>query len=474
MSTASAPSLPESAKAALTPPMARGIPLVGHTLKLVRDPLGFLVEGYHVHGPIFRIRTVMGEYTVLAGHDANRLVTRLGDKLLAGTEYQAFGEELHTDSLLTGLDGAPHRHLRKILKPGYSKTALRPRLPELVRSTQEVIRGWEPGQELDIVSILKELVTRQLSVGLMNSEAGTAYDDLQVFFSAIIKTKLAKVLPSWVLRLPRYQRAVGRLRALSQRVVDEHRATRGRAQPDMLDDLLAAKDIKGCPMSDATGRAVVLATFLAGLDTVAIATSFALHNILSHPDVYARVTREVDAVFDAAEAPSFDDFKRMPFLEATVAETLRINPIFPFLIREAACAFEFEGHRVEAGQKVMGAGVVPHFLEQYFPDPYSFDPERHFGPKREQNRLDVLSPFGVGPHVCLGAGLGELQVLVLVATMLRETRLAHADARYRLRVVLDPVLRPDRKFKLRVVEHRGPKAQAPSSHHAPLVQEARV
>ncbi len=435
-------------------PVLAGLPLLGSTLDLLRGPLKVVMRGYHEHGSIFRIKALGRCYTVLAGTEANRMVIKLGDNLLAEPEYHAFAEGMGTDNFVLSMDGPRHKHMRAVLKRGYSKSAIRPHIGMLVDSTRAEVGSWRPGQVIDIIPILKRLVTRQIGIALMGREPGGAVEDLQIFISTTVKCKLTRSHPAFLLRMPRYTGAIRRLRTLSREIAEDHRRRPPSTEPNIIDDLFAAVDMEGEPFAEDAAVAVVIGTFLAGLDTVAIATSFVLYNLLRYPEVLARVKAEVDEAFAGSSTLSVDALKGMHALHATILETLRMYPILAFVTREAKETFEFAGHRVDAGDKLMLAPVVPHFLAEHFPSPETFDIDRYILPRREHQRPGVYAPFGVGPHICLGAGMAEVQLMVLLATIVRYVRLEYADPNYVLKVILDSSRRPDRKFKLRLSEHR--------------------
>ena len=50
-------------------PTARGLPLAGNLLALLRDMRGFVTERYLELGPVYRIRVLNRRFTVLAGRE---------------------------------------------------------------------------------------------------------------------------------------------------------------------------------------------------------------------------------------------------------------------------------------------------------------------------------------------------------------------------------------------------------------------
>ena len=85
--TASAGASEKDGVASSPIPTARGLPLAGNVLALLRDMRAFLTERYLELGPVSQVRVMNRRLTVLAGPDANRFVQRDGAKHLRSFEY---------------------------------------------------------------------------------------------------------------------------------------------------------------------------------------------------------------------------------------------------------------------------------------------------------------------------------------------------------------------------------------------------
>ena len=127
----------------------------------------------------------------------------------------------------------------------------------------------------------------------------------------------------------------------------------------------------------------------------------------------------------------------------------------PMLARSVINAFEFAGYRIEAGDAVFAATSVPHYLPECFPDPDRFDIERYTEARAEHRRPFAYAPFGLGPHRCLGNGFAEVQMLVALATVLREVDLVLHPSGYRLKTMQVPLPRPRDSFRVRVTPRSG-------------------
>ncbi|MEU0510698.1 cytochrome P450 [Amycolatopsis sp. NPDC006125] len=171
---------------------------------------------------------------------------------------------------------------------------------------------------------------------------------------------------------------------------------------DPADDLMTAlvqATVDGRSLDDAELRMFFFLMVIAGNDTVRSALPGGVLALLQNPGEYRRLRAD----------PSL--------LPSAVEEMLRWHPPVLTFRRTAAVDTELGGQRIAAGDKVVVYFASAHYDERQFPDPYRFDVSR--------TPNDHLA-FGQGPHLCLGAHFGRLQMRVFFReflTMLPEVRL---------------------------------------------------
>ena len=102
-----------------------------------------------------------------------------------------------------------------------------------------------------------------------------------------------------------------------------------------------------------------------------------------------------------------------------------------------------------AGSDVLVFTTSTHFDSRHFAAPHLFDVERFAAPREEHRQKYVFAPYGGGPHICLGAGMGEAQLLFASAMLLRHGGLNMPDPTRKHRHVYDPALAIDPGFVLR-------------------------
>lgn len=127
------------------PPRVSGLPLLGNALDFLNRPIEFFLECYHKFGPIFHITAANQKFVVLAGLEANRFMAQDKDEIFTSESlFGEFAQKMGSTKNLVALDGAPHRHMRKVLQRGFSKSAIAPKLDDILRLTTDVAHGWRP------------------------------------------------------------------------------------------------------------------------------------------------------------------------------------------------------------------------------------------------------------------------------------------------------------------------------------------
>ena len=445
----------ERSVARLAPPAAPGIPLVGNALDLAGDVRAFLTREYERLGPVFQVRAFKRRITVLAGPEANLFMVKEGRTHLRSAEvWRDFETALGAGRAVTGMDGAEHDRMRNAMKRGYSRAAAEQRIPEMVEIVRREIAAWPTDRPIPAHYALQRIATDELGILAAGTSPRDYLDDLIVFVRTLLLATLTRQRPRSLLNGRRFRRARARVEKLYRKVSASHDPEgRGGALPDLIDDLLELHRADPEFLPEADLRAGVLGPFIAGLDTMAGVCSFMLYSMLKHPDVLERMTAEADAVF-ADGAPTAHDIRQLDVTHRTALETMRMHPTAPVLPRTVSNSFEFGGYRLRAGDDVLMAIAVPHYLPRYFPDPGRFDIDRYAPPRNEHHQVGVFAPFGLGSHTCLGAGFAEVGIAVTMATLVHEAALTLDPPDYELKIDPIPIAHPTRSFKFRMKPRR--------------------
>ena len=436
------------------PPLVPGLPIVGSALSLARNPLQFFLTHYRRYGPVFRVRMLHQECTVLGGLEVNQFLVN-GDEVFPSKDaFAALAREYGTERLLPAMDGPTHQRRRRLQRPSYSRERLYARLPEMLHLTEELLQGWKPGDRMAVFPTLQRIIVQQLGLVLLNRPPQNTFAAVRTLVQFNMFVTILDFLPSLPLRWPTYVQAKARVLAFCADIIEEHRAIPSAQRiPDLVDALLEERDEEGNPFSDRDIIGEMMGSFFAGMDTVSGTCSFMLYTILKTPGLLTQVQEEIDQAFTGG---AFDArrLKAMPVLHAVALETLRRYPIAPITPRTVGQPFEIAGYRLEPGARVFLVNGLTHFLPEYFPEPERFD-IGHFTPDARRARpANAFAPFALGAHTCLGAGLAETQIMVLISLLLHTFELALDPPGLEVKMLFRPAPTPGAKFRIKVVRRR--------------------
>ena len=128
---------------------------------------------------------------------------------------------------------------------------------------------------------------------------------------------------------------------------------------------------------------------MAAHDTTTITVSGMMQRLGQHPEWQQRCRDEVMAL---PEHPSLADLDGLTSLDLVMKECLRLVPPVPVLARKTVKETEVMGYRIPAGRLVAVMMHLSHHMDEFWPDPETFDPERF----AEHRREDKVAPQRLG------------------------------------------------------------------------------
>ncbi|TBU45145.1 cytochrome P450 monooxygenase pc-bph [Dichomitus squalens] len=192
---------------------------------------------------------------------------------------------------------------------------------------------------------------------------------------------------------------------------------------DLLSKLQEGRDDNGDPMGREELTAEALTQLIAGSDTTSNSSCALTYWLAKNQAAQRKLQQELDAALGSDDDPvaSYEQVKRLPYLEAVINEALRIHATsgigLPRLVPEGGltvCGKFFpEGtvlsvptYTIHRDKAVWGEDVD------------DFRPERWF--EQDKNLVQkTFNPFSFGPRSCVGRNLANLELLVIVASIFR-------------------------------------------------------
>ena len=427
---------------------------------MASGPADFFVYCYRTYGPVCRLSILGEKYVLISGVEAaNFMGTRAGKECLRSKEFwEGLKGEFGAKRMLTGEDGDSHKELRDIMRAGYSRESIKGRYNELVAITDGALaRDWPAGREVPVVEAMQYMVVEQLGIILTGAAPLEYVKDIRTAIIYILNVLVTRQRPRILLKRSEYRRARSRVMELGRKMIKDTKARHATTAPEdrnLIDDIMAAHIETPEKMPDSDLIVSLTGPYVAGLDTVANTTSAAVYSVLKHPEVKARVLKEVDELFAGGDVDEEGLLKQLPALNGAIMETMRLYPIAVAQMRTATRDFVFEGHQIHEGEMIYVGTSVPHFMEEYWPNAKSFDIDRYQKPRAEHLQPGVYSPYGRGPHTCLGKSLAEVQMALSLARVFHKLDLELESPDYVLKTKSAPTPGPAMNFKVRVRGYR--------------------
>lgn len=166
--------------------------------------------------------------------------------------------------------------------------------------------------------------------------------------------------------------------------------------------------------------------FAAGSETLTSTLLWVILLFNNYPGVQAKVHRELDEVIGPKRLPSLKDKKSLPYLEATLAEVLRVRPVAPLGVpHKALVDTTLNGYNIPRDTTLILNLWAIHHDPKHWENPSEFDPERFLD--KNGNVVNPASmsylPFSAGRRVCLGELLAKAELFLFVAQLMHQFKI---------------------------------------------------
>ena len=311
-----------------------------------------------------------------------------------------------------------------------------------------------------------------IGLSIFNYDFGSVTKEspiIKAVYSALVEAEHRSMTPAPYWDLPLANEVVPRLRKFNadlkllndvlDELIDKAKATRTVEDiedleqrnyeqvkdPSMLRFLV---DMRGADIDNKQLRDDLMTMLIAGHETTAAVLTWALFELVRNPDCMKQAQAEIDRVMgDSDRTPTYQDIKDLKYLRLVVAETLRMYPEPPLLIRRCRTQHDLPagGGRdatVIRGMDIFMAIYNIHRDERFWPEPTKFDPMRFTRPysnpdipdwagfdptKWEDSKLYPTEsaadfaylPFGGGARKCVGDEFATLEATVTLTMVLK-------------------------------------------------------
>ncbi|KAM0486342.1 hypothetical protein ACHAPX_001048 [Trichoderma viride] len=453
-------------------PKPKGLPVIGILHKIDFEyPLASLIEIIEPLGPICQF-SIGGELFIFVA--SAELVTELCDESrfhkVVAAELDKLRYVVH-DGLFTARNDERNWQIaHRILMPIFGTIKIRDMFPEMKDLAQQLCLKWARyGEEyvIDVTSDFTRLALDTIALCSMGYRFNSFHNGvvLHPFVHSMVRilkeSSTQASLPHFVNSLRkrsqhRYEKDTAYMRGLCRKIIQERKQQKGSQFHDLLSALLDGRDPNTGEGLDDDSIIDNMITFLiAGHETTAGLLSFTFYYLMKNPRAMEKACQEVDEV-TGGEPITVQHLSKLPYLNAALKETLRLQPTAPGFILGS------DKDEVIGGKYLIPANVsvtvILSLLHQekgvYGEDAAEFKPERMLDESFNKLPPNSWKPFGNGMRGCIGRAFATQEALLIIAMLLQNFTLEMADPTYELKIRETLTIKPE-DFKVKARLRRG-------------------
>jgi cytochrome P450 len=362
---------------------------------------------------------IWGRVVVLSDPAQIRQLFKAGADV-ADTTDANLGRVMGPNSMFA-LAGPRHRAHRKLLTPPFNGRRLGAYEDIVEREAVAEFGTWPQGRRFAALPSMMRITLNVILRAVFGAD-GQEFDRLREMLPPAIQlgSKLSLIpVPQWDWgrwspwgRFGSYRREydeiVGRL--IDKALADPDLESRD----DVLALMLGSHYEDGSPMSRAEIADELITLLAAGHETTATTLAWAVERLQRHPVLLARLVDDLDRGSDA-------------LLNATILEVQRTRPVIDVTFRQViAPALTLGPWTIPQGLTIVASIGLLHADEAVFGDAGRFYPDRFLS--RSPDPVEWI-PYGGGIRRCIGAAFADMEMRVVLRTLLRDHTIIPSRAR---------------------------------------------
>ena len=405
------------------PPKAPGgIPILGHALDFRNDPVAFIRKNNEQLGEIWRMNMLGKRLHVMSGPVSAEHYFNQPDDVLNGRKIYKLTTPIFGKGIAYDAEPEIFSEQLQFLMPALTPVRLRTYAELIARETVDFCEKWGDAVELDVSEMTHELTTYTSSRTLLGREFR---ENLTVEFAQLFAT-MEKALTPLAYFIPNapIPRHIARDRARKRMVeivtdIVETRKKNGTAEKDFLQALIDARYSNGRSLTHDEITGILLTIVFAGHHTSATLAAWSAIELAQNPRFVPPLIDEIKEIYGKGAKISMDTLKLQRKMHYMVMEGERMHPPIVLMLRNVLKDMEYKNYTISQGDLMAVCPGASHRNASVYPDPDTWDPERH-APGRDEGReyRYALHGFGGGKHRCLGFHFAYMQIKTIFSVLL--------------------------------------------------------
>ncbi|XP_037031919.1 cytochrome P450 306a1 [Bradysia coprophila] len=163
--------------------------------------------------------------------------------------------------------------------------------------------------------------------------------------------------------------------------------------------------VKHC--SDAQLKHLLADLFGAGVDTTLTTIRWFLLFVADNENVQNKLRLEFEE--NLTSMPTLDNYDKLPYLRACIAETQRIRSVVPVGIPHGSSMdTTLQGYYIPKNTMIIPLQWAVHMNPDVWPEPYKYDPDRFLDSEGKFCAPSAFIPFQTGKRMCLGEEMAKM------------------------------------------------------------------
>ncbi len=413
-------------------------------IRWIQDPLLFQQECWQRYGDIFTLNVQGFAPFVVIGNPLGiqEIFSQNPDNFDVGRGNKIAEPLFGTKSLFV-YDGKRHQKERKLLMPPFHGQSLQFYAQSICDIAIEVTNKCPENQPVIIRQVMQTISLEVILKVVFGISEGERYQKIKPLLAQMLDVTDSPLTSSflffkflqkdWGKWSPwgQIQYTRRKIYQLLQEEIEERRSQKNNSGRDVLSLMMAAKDESGQSLTDDELKDELVTLLFAGHETTATSMSWAFYQILSHPSILEKMRKELEETTNNLNPL---EIAKLPYLNAVCQEVLRMYPIIPIIFpRITKTKMTIMGREFPPETWLTPSIYLVHYREDLYHEPHQFKPERFL--EKKFTNYEYL-PFGGGTRRCLGYALAELEMKLVLASII---------SKYSLSLTTEKTVEPQRR-----------------------------
>ncbi|MBL4836294.1 MAG: cytochrome P450 [Kordiimonadaceae bacterium] len=417
-----------------------GLPILGHTLKVIKNPVALGKKMLAKYGPVYRTNAFFRDSVHLYGVEANEFLLLDKDKNFSSEMgWWPYLGRLFPRGLML-LDFDEHKAHRRIMATAFKTTPMKGYLERLNDAMPERIKAWGEKGSFEFYPAIKTLSLDMATTVFLGLEPGEESEKVNKALTNMVAASVG------IIRIPlpgtRMGKGVKSRKYLVQYLDTQIAERRVKTGSDIFTQLCQAEAEDGTKFTNQEIIDHMIFLWMAAHDTITSSVTSLVYQLARNTDWQQKLRTEITELGLNDGRLPYKLLNKLELTEFAFKEALRLNPPVPMMPRKTVREVAFGGYILPKNTIVNISPISIHRSEDIWDNPQDFNPLRFSaeGGAKERHRFAWI-PFGGGAHMCVGLHFAYMQTKVIMTHLLPHFEITVPEG-YKAKFQILPLIKP--------------------------------